>query len=251
VRKIIFFLIFMFMLPIIAVSSEAIHWGFQKGSDEKQAEAGKNLDDMLVKYDSFYKGSPDKKVVYLTFDNGYENGHTKTILDTLKKEKVPAAFFVTGHYVESASDLIKRMVKEGHIVGNHSWHHYDLTSVSSSTLIEEIKLVEKEVARMTTQKKTKYVRPPRGIFSENVLKTAQKEGYTHVMWSLAYVDWYADQPKGKQYAYDEIMKQIHPGAVIMLHSVSKDNAEALPDVIRDLKKQGYTFQSLSKLAGAQ
>lgn len=249
-KQFILFVVFLFMLPVIAVSSEAIHWGFQKGADGRPAEAGGQLDQMLAEYNSFYKGSPKKKVVYLTFDNGYENGHTNTILDTLKKEKVPAAFFITGHYVESAPELVKRMVKEGHIIGNHSWHHYDLTSVPGSTVIEEMKLVEDQVAKLTAQKKTPYVRPPRGIFSENVLKTAEKAGYTHVMWSLAYVDWYADQPKGKDYAYNEIMKQIHPGAVIMLHSVSKDNAEALPDVIRDLKKKGYTFKSLDHLAGA-
>ena len=228
-------------------SNKAIHWGIKRSTDGKPAEAGKAWDDLLAKHGAFYKTDPTKKEIYLTFDNGYENGFTKKVLDILNKEQVPAAFFVTGHYLESAPDLVKRMANEGHIVGNHSWSHPDLTRVSDEKILEELEKVRKKTEELTGNKTMTYMRPPRGIFSERTMAIAKGQGYTHAFWSLAYVDWKTEQQKGAQYAYDNIMKQIHPGAVILLHTVSKDNAEALEKVIKDLKKQGYTFKSLDDL----
>ncbi|WP_442600286.1 delta-lactam-biosynthetic de-N-acetylase [Neobacillus sp. D3-1R] len=221
-----------------------IHWGFKKSKDGNGADAGKVLEKILEKHSAFYKGDPDKKYLYLTFDNGYENGYTEQILDVLKKEKVPATFFVTGHYLESADDIVQRMVDEGHIIGNHSWYHPDLTKVSDERLKEELEKVRAETEAITGQKGMAYLRPPRGIFSERTMALAKELGYTHVFWSLAFVDWYTDQQKGAQYAYDNIMRQAHPGAIMLLHTVSKDNADALEKVIQDLKKQGYQFKSL-------
>ncbi|RAK19199.1 peptidoglycan-N-acetylmuramic acid deacetylase [Anoxybacillus vitaminiphilus] len=230
-----------------AISNKAIHWGFKRSENHKPPSAGKELDDLLAKYDAFYLGNTSKKEIYLTFDNGYENGYTAKILDVLKEKNVPATFFVTGHYLKSAPDLVKRMVKEGHIVGNHSWHHPDLTQVSDEKLREELESVRKKTAELTGQKTMNYLRPPRGIFSERTIAAARELGYYHVFWSLAFVDWHTDQQKGWQYAYNNIMKQIHPGAILLLHTVSKDNAEALAKVIDDLRKQGYTFKSLDDL----
>ncbi len=227
-----------------AVSNMPIHWGFKKAVNEQPAEAGSQLDGLLEKYGGFYKGNPKSKTLYLTFDNGYENGYTSKILAVLKKEKVPATFFVTGHYLESASDLVKQMVKDGHIVGNHSWHHPDFTAVSDERLKEELEKVRVKTKELTGQKEMKYVRPPRGILSERTLALAKEEGYTHVLWSLAFVDWNVNQQRGWQYSYDNIMKQAHPGAVILLHTVSKDNADALEKAIKDLKKKGYKFKNL-------
>ena len=139
------------------------------------------------------------------------------------------------------------MANEGHIVGNHSWSHPDLTRVSDEKILEELEKVRKKTEELTGNKTMTYMRPPRGIFSERTMAIAKGQGYTHAFWSLAYVDWKTEQQKGAQYAYDNIMKQIHPGAVILLHTVSKDNAEALERVIQDLKKQGYTFKSLDDL----
>lgn len=228
-------------------SNSAIHWGFKKGGNGKPAEAGKTLDDLLEKYGAVYKGDPNKKDIYLTFDNGYENGYTAKVLDVLKKEQVPAAFFITGHYLESEPELVKRMAKEGHIIGNHSWFHPDLTQVSDERLKSELEKVRAETEKLTGQKQMAYLRPPRGIFSERTLELAKQQGYTHVFWSLAFIDWHVDQQKGWKYSYDSIMKQIHPGAILLLHTVSKDNAEALEKVIKDLKKQGYQFKSLDDL----
>jgi len=250
-KKLIFFItaagIFLHTTAGAAASDSAIHWGFQRAKNEQPPDAGQELNRLLEKYDAVYLGSRDKKDIYLTFDNGYENGYTEKILDVLKKEKVPAVFFVTGHYLLSAPDLVKRMVKEGHTIGNHSWSHPDFTATSDEKIREELRKVKEETARLTGQKEMVYLRPPRGIFSERTLKVAKEEGYIHVFWSLAYVDWHRDRQRGWRYAYDSIMKQIHPGAVILLHSVSKDNADALEKVIRDLKQRGYTFQSLDAL----
>jgi peptidoglycan-N-acetylmuramic acid deacetylase len=230
-----------------AVSNKAIHWGFKRSENHKPPSAGKELDQLLAKYDAFYLGNPNKKEIYLTFDNGYENGYTAKILDVLKEKKVPATFFVTGHYLDTAPDLVKRMVKEGHIVGNHSWHHPDLTQVSNERLRKELESVRKKTEELTGQKGMMYLRPPRGIFSERTMAVARELGYYHVFWSLAFVDWQTNNQKGWKYAYDNIMKQIHPGAVLLLHTVSKDNADALAKVIDDLRKQGYTFKSLDDL----
>ncbi|MFD1708298.1 delta-lactam-biosynthetic de-N-acetylase [Siminovitchia sediminis] len=240
----LFFLVFSQVYTAEALSNHPIHWGFKKGSDGKQAEAGEAYDELLEKYDAFYKGNPEEKVLYLTFDNGYENGYTEKILDILKQEKVPAAFFVTGHYLESAPELAKRMVQEGHIIGNHSWSHPDMTQISEEKIQEELERVKQKTAALTGQTDMQYLRPPRGILSERTLSVAREQGYIHVLWSLAFKDWQTDQQKGWKYAYDNIMRQVHPGAVILLHTVSKDNAEALEQVIQDLKKDGYTFKSL-------
>jgi peptidoglycan-N-acetylmuramic acid deacetylase len=142
---------------------------------------------------------------------------------------------------------VKRMVKEGHIVGNHSWHHPDLTQVSNERLRKELESVRKKTEELTGQKGMMYLRPPRGIFSERTMAVARELGYCHVFWSLAFVDWQTNNQKGWKYAYDNIMKQIHPGAVLLLHTVSKDNADALAKAIDDLRKQGYTFKSLDDL----
>ncbi|WP_407691420.1 delta-lactam-biosynthetic de-N-acetylase [Robertmurraya mangrovi] len=230
-----------------AVSNKPIHWGFKKAANEQPPDAGKELNELLEKYDGFYLGDTSKKEIYLTFDNGYENGYTGKILDVLKKENVPATFFVTGHYLQSASDLVVRMAKEGHIVGNHSYYHPDLTQVDDERLFKELEKVREEAEKITGEKNMMYLRPPRGVMSERTLKLAKEKGYIHVMWSLAFVDWYTDNQKGWQYAYDNIMKQIHPGAILLLHTVSKDNADALEKVIQDLKKKGYTFKSLDDL----
>ncbi|MCF2647304.1 delta-lactam-biosynthetic de-N-acetylase [Niallia sp. Sow4_A1] len=235
-------------LPVLAnVSNKPLSWGFKKGVNEQPAEAGKELDELLEKYGAYYKDTSEKKVLYLTFDNGYENGYTGKILDILKKEKVPATFFVTGHYLKSAPDLVKRMAAEGHIIGNHSYHHPDFTQVSDEKLKQELESVVTETEALTGKKGMTYLRPPRGIFSERTLKLAKELGYTQVFWSLAFVDWKTDQQKGWQYSYDNIMKQVHPGCILLLHTVSKDNADALEQAIKDLKKRGYTFKSLDDL----
>lgn len=231
----------------VAESNSPHSWGFKKGNNGMPAEAGNVYDAMILKYGSLYKGDPSKKDIYLTFDNGYENGFTEKVLDVLKKQHVPATFFVTGHYLNSAPDLVKRMVKEGHIVGNHSWHHPDMTRITNEKIRDELEMVREKTEQLTGQKTMNYLRPPRGVFSERSMAVAKEEGYLHIFWSLAFKDWEVDRQKGAQYSYDQVMKQIHPGAILLLHTVSKDNADALELIIKDLKKQGYRFKSLDDL----
>lgn len=249
-RFIIPFVILLFLFPLLAageVSNSPVHWGFQKSKNHQPPTAGPKLDSMIAKYGSFYMGDTSKKDIYLTFDNGYEKGYTGKILDVLKKHKVPATFFVTGHYLLDQPVLVNRMVNEGHIIGNHSWHHPDLTKISDEKLKEELDSVRTKVEGMTKQKGMNYLRPPRGIFSERVLSLSKKMGYETVFWSLAFVDWKTDQQRGWEYAYNNMMSQIHPGAILLLHTVSRDNAEALDKAIADLEKQGYQFKSLDDL----
>lgn len=229
-----------------SVSNKPIHWGFKRAVNEQPAEAGEEYDQLLAKYDAFYKGNPDKKTLYLTFDSGYENGYMPQILDVLKKQKVPATFFVTGHFLESQPDLAKRIVKEGHIIGSHSYYHPDFTAVSDERIRRELKMVKDKTKEITGQKEIKYLRPPRGVFSERTMQVAKEEGYRHVFWSLAFVDWYVNNQRGWQYSYDNIMSRIHPGCILLLHSISKDNADALEKAIQDLKKKGYKFKSLDE-----
>ncbi|MCM3442664.1 delta-lactam-biosynthetic de-N-acetylase [Metabacillus halosaccharovorans] len=243
----LFCLLFLTINTAQAASNKPIHWGFKKSQNHEPASAGKELDELLAKYGSFYMGDTSKKEIYLTFDNGYENGYTEKVLDVLKERKVPATFFVTGHYLDTEPDLVKRMVDEGHIVGNHSWYHPDLTTQSDSEFKKELESVRLKVEELTDQKGMSYLRPPRGIFSERVMADAKELGYTSVFWSLAFVDWKVNDQKGWRYSYDNIMKQIHPGCILLLHTVSKDNAEALDNAIVELRKQGYTFKSLDDL----
>lgn len=232
---------------IAPTSTFAYSWGMMKGKNGNPAQAGQKFDEMLPKYEALYLGDTSKKDIYLTFDNGYENGYTGQILDVLKKHRTPATFFVTGHYLKTAPELVKRMVKEGHIVGNHSWTHPDMTVLSDGAIKSELRRVKEETERLTGQKTMNYLRPPRGIFNERTMTAAKEEGYYHIFWSLAYKDWIVNEQKGAAYAHAEVLKQIHPGAILLIHTVSKDNADALDSIITDLKKQGYVFKSLDDL----
>ncbi|QTM98337.1 delta-lactam-biosynthetic de-N-acetylase [Sediminibacillus dalangtanensis] len=226
--------------------AEGYGWGYKKNSNHQPPEVGK-YDTILEDNGGYYLDKSGEKVIYLTFDNGYEQGYTDKILDVLKKKDVPAAFFVTGHYVDSSPELVKRMVDEGHIVGNHSYHHPDFTKLSKKKMKEELDKLQSAVAKISDQKTMQYVRPPKGTFTEQSIKWANELGYIHMFWSLAFVDWNTNSQKGWQSAYQQVIDQVHPGAVILLHTVSEDNAEALEYMIDDMRKQGYTFKSLDDL----
>ncbi|MGC4376992.1 delta-lactam-biosynthetic de-N-acetylase [Fictibacillus sp. Mic-4] len=233
------------------VSNKRFEWYFERKGNEVPPTTDKKYLSLIKKYDSLFIGDTSKKDIYLTFDNGYENGYTDDVLNTLKAKKVPATFFVTGHYLKTNPDLIKRMVKEGHIVGNHSYHHPDMTTVSNERLKEELEKVKEDYTKITGKTDMHYLRPPRGVFSERTVAEAKKLGYTHVFWSLAFLDWERDRQRGWEYAYKNVMKQIHPGCILLLHSVSRDNSEALGKIIDDLRKKGYTFKSLDDLRAGQ
>ncbi|KGX90300.1 delta-lactam-biosynthetic de-N-acetylase [Pontibacillus marinus] len=229
-----------------AYGDNSYGWGYEKRGNHKPPKTG-FYGDLLNKYGGYHIDPSGEKVLYLTFDNGYEQGYTDDILDVLKEKEVPATFFVTGHYIKSAEELVQRMVNEGHIVGNHSWSHPDFSKMSKDRIKNELVKVEQSVANITDQDSMKYLRPPRGTFSERSLAISEELGYINMFWSLAFVDWHTKGQKGWKYAYDSVMKQVHPGAIMLLHTVSEDNAKALERIIEDLQKQGYTFKSLDDL----
>ena len=202
----------------------------------------------LKKYDAAYVGDPEEKVLYLTFDAGYENGCTEKILDILQKHDVPAAFFLVGNYIEKNADLVRRMVNEGHIVGNHTMHHYDMSKISdAATFQKELEDLEALFTSVTGKALPKYYRPPQGIYSEKNLQMAQKLGYKTVFWSLAYVDWNNDSQPSAQQAFDKLLPRIHNGAVILLHSTSQTNAEILEQLLTRYKEMGYRYAPITEL----
>ena len=202
---------------------------------------------ILQRQQAIFLGNTNSKELYLTFDNGYENGFTPRILDILRDKQVPAVFFVTGHFVKDQAELVQRMAKEGHLIGNHSWSHPDLSQVGAERIRGEMDKVRQAVAELTGGQEMKFMRPPRGIFSDRMLSVCRELGYTGVFWSVAYKDWDVNSQRGGQYAYDSVMSQLHPGAVILLHSVSRDNVEALGRIIDAARSQGYEFKSLNEL----
>lgn len=204
--------------------------------------------DQLKKYDAAYLGSTGEKVLYLTFDAGYENGCTEQILDTLKKHNAPAAFFLVGSYIRQNGDLVRRMVEEGHTVGNHTMHHYDMSKISDpAAFAKELQDLEAVYQEVVGKPMEKYYRPPQGIYSEENLRQAQQLGYKTVFWSLAYVDWKNDDQPTAQTAFGKLLPRTHPGAVVLLHSTSKTNAAILDELLTRWEQQGYRLAPISEL----
>ncbi len=231
----------------VTVSKEITNWGLSFKENGK-APVGNATAKALKEYNSYYVGKDDEKVIYLTFDAGYENGYTASILDTLKKHDVKAAFFLVGHYLEEESELVKRMVEEGHIVGNHTYNHPDMSKISDvESFRKELSSVEELFKQVTGQDMKKYYRPPQGKFNEDNLAMANNMGYKTIFWSLAYVDWYSDKQPTKEQAFNKLIPRIHPGAVVLLHSTSKTNCEILDELLTKWKEEGYTFKTLDDL----
>ena len=202
----------------------------------------------LSRFNAAYLGNTKEKVLYLTFDAGYENGCTEKILDILKKHQVPGAFFLVGHYMEKNADLVRRMVEEGHIVGNHTMHHKDMSQLSDKdAFAKELTDLETLFREITGKELPKYYRPPQGIYSQENLRMAKDLGYQTVFWSLAYVDWNNNAQPTHEEAFQKLLPRTHNGAVVLLHSTSQTNAEILDELLTKWKEQGYTFASIDKL----
>jgi len=234
--------------PVTLVKAKDVSWGIpKKGPNEVQPYPGAEYDLIVRDNDAYYIGNPEDNAVYLTFDCGYENGNLPAILDALQEANVPALFFLTGHFMESEPELVLRMVKEGHLVGNHTYDHPNLTKVSKERFISELTRAEEKFTEITGQQMAKYLRPPEGVFNQEMLDWATEMGYYTILWSLAYVDWHVDKQKGAQHAHDQVMSRIHPGAIILLHSTSSDNAQAMEEIIPSIRKSGFEFKSLQYL----
>ncbi len=236
-------------LPIIdpdnlrGLSTTVHNHSFGVSKDGLPHEISVNNQKLYEKYGGLCLDTSGEKVIYLTFDCGYENGCTGRILDTLKEKNVPAAFFVTLSHVKSNPDLIARMINEGHIVGNHSDTHPNFSTISRTRMVQEIQNLDNYL-RTSFGYSAPYFRFPEGACSENALELVQSIGFKSVFWSTAYADWDVNNPKGKQYAFDTVTSRLHPGCVLLLHAVSYDNAEALGDIIDYARAQGYVFKSL-------
>lgn len=226
---------------------ETASWGLSFPT-EGAPSVGNVSNGKLKEYGGAYIGNSEEKKIYLTFDAGYENGVTEKILDVLQKHDVPAAFFLVGNYLEQEPELVKRMVAEGHTVGNHTYHHYDMSKISNEeTFRKELEDLEALFYQVTGKKMEKYYRPPQGCYSEENLKMAQSMGYHTVFWSLAYVDWINDKQPTPQEAFSKLIPRIHNGAVVLLHSTSATNGEILDELLTRWKDLGYTFGTLEEL----
>ena len=236
-----------YLQPEPAVAAASTDWGLSFQS-EGAAPIGNATAAELSAYNAYYVGDTSKKVIYLTFDAGFENGNTPAILDALKKHNAPACFFLVGNYIETAPDLVQRMVDEGHLVGNHTWSHPDMSKISDpAAFSEELGKLEDAYQSLIGKPLPKLYRPPQGKYSAENLQQAQSLGYTSVFWSLAYVDWYTDNQPTAEQAFTKLMPRIHPGAIVLLHSTSSTNASILDELLTKWESSGYTFGSLTDL----
>lgn len=246
-KKIISFLLALCFISAPASLAAGGNWGLGFGNSGEPPRGNASAEE-LSKYDAYYIGDTGEKKIYLTFDAGYENGYTAQILDVLRDKEVPAAFFLVGTYISGNPELVNRMVNEGHIVGNHTTTHPDMSAISDMpSFKKELEDTENAFLAATGQEMPKYYRPPRGVFSTDNLKMAQELGYKTVFWSLAYVDWIVDDQPTHDAAFGKLLPRIHNGAVVLLHSTSKTNTEILAKLIDEYRAMGYTFESLENL----
>lgn len=230
------------------LSTKEYEWYSYRQKGAAFPEAPKETSKFLSKYPCYYLGDTSSKVLYLTFDEGYENGYTNNILDILKKHNIKAAFFVVKPYITSNPDLIKRMVNEGHLVCNHSSHHRSMASIQDKQEFnKELSEVEESFENVTGKKMPKYFRPPMGKYSELSLSYTKDYNYKTIFWSLAYDDWKINNQPSAEFAKDKILSRVHNGSIMLLHAVSKTNTQILDSVITELENQGYTFKSLDEL----
>ena len=250
--------VFIFVLNFIPIvihadnDTKSYNWYCVHRSDHMQPLCDSSMR-FIEEYNGYYVDkkhgdTSEEKVIYLTFDAGYENGNISLILDTLKEENVPAAFFILSNLIYKEPELVKRMSKEGHLVCNHTSRHKDMSFASDiDTFKAELETLEKVYREQTGLEMAKYYRPPEGKFSKLNMEMANKLGYKTIFWSFAYADWDNDHQMSQEAAKKKILSNIHNGAVLLLHPTSATNAKILGDVIRILKSEGYRFGTLDEL----
>lgn len=232
---------------IPTASTSESNWGLSFQEEGKPPVANTTVEE-LKQFDAYYMQNTEENNIYLTFDCGYENGNTAPILDALKKHNAPATFFIVGNFLSTSPDLVRRMTEEGHTVGNHTFHHPDMSKISSiDAFSKELKDLENLYKETTGKEMVKYYRPPQGKYSESNLKMAQDLGYQTFFWSLAYVDWYQDKQPSSEEAFQKLLGRIHPGAIVLLHSTSSTNAAILDELLSKWEEMGYQFQPLKYL----
>ena len=229
----------------VALSNKVLKWGILRNNRNQPPAADPGAPELIKRYGGVYVGNTEKKEVFITFDEGYEAGYTSKILDVLKQNSANAVFFITGHYLKQNEALVRRMVDEGHVVGNHTDKHPSLPEVDDQRVKDEVVNLDTDFYRKFGQH-TRFLRAPKGEYSERTLALTQKLGYINMFWSFAYEDWYRDKVRGGNYAYDIVTKNFHNGAIILLHAVSKDNADGLDSIIKFARSNGYEIGDARK-----
>jgi len=229
-----------------SLSNKKHAWGFVRKKDEVRPEFSKAYIDVLEDYEGIYAGNSEQKVIYLTFDEGYENGYTASILDTLKEKNCPATFFVTKPYVKQNQELVKRMIDEGHIVGNHTVNHPSMPEVTDDSKLKSEITGLHDYVKDLFDFDMEFLRPPKGEYSERTVAISKDLGYRTVLWSSAYDDWDVKKQGRLEYARGMILNYVHNGCVMLLHAVSKDNTELLGEVIDEIRNRGYEIKPLSE-----
>lgn len=235
-----------------SLSSKAHDWGYTKSKKHMIPTISKETIKWLKEYDGYYVNNTKEKIIYLTFDLGYENGYTTKILDVLKKHEVKATFFVCKAFIDSNPKGVKRMVKEGHVVANHTVNHLPFYDLSEKKLRSELKSVEDAYKKVTHKKMVKVVRPPGGGYSEKSLALTQKLGYTSIFWSIALPnDWNLKKQPSKETTLALFKDQHHKGAIVLLHGVSPAVANNLDTMLTQLKKAGYEFRLITDMTESE
>ena len=227
------------------LDNSKIEWGIKRESNHNQPDLGKKNKELIEKYNEFAMGNSEKNYIYLTFDLGYEAGYTENILNTLKENNITATFFITDHYINTASEIVQKMIDNRNIIGNHTKNHFSMPNLTEKQIKTELMdlhstMLEKFGYEM------KYMRPPKGEYSEKSLDITTKLGYIPVMWSFAYADWDEKKQPSQEEGINKIMQNVHSGEIMLLHATSKTNMEILDTVIKEIKGMGYEFRSLGE-----
>ena len=232
-------------VSIESLTNKKIGWGIKRNNNHTQPDVGSKNKEIMDKYNGLYMGNNQKKLVYLTFDLGYEAGYTSKILEVLKQNNVKATFFITAHYVNTEPELVKQMIDEGHIIGNHTVNHKSMPDCSLDTIKKEVMDLHTSIKEKFNYE-MKFIRPPKGEYSERTVAYTNTLGYTSVMWSFAYDDWDENKQGREEYGKKKILDNLHNGEIILLHATSKDNSKILDDVIKQAKEQGYEFKNIDE-----
>ena len=230
---------------VTGYDNKKIEWGIKRNSNHEQPDLGSKNKELMEKYNGLCIGNNSQKNIYLTFDAGYEAGYTIKILDVLKEKGVSATFFITSHYLNTADEQVKRMIEEGHTIGNHTVNHKCMPEITDEEIEQEVMKLHQAVYEKYNYE-MRYIRPPKGEFSERTLKKCEDLGYKTVMWSFAYCDWDENKQPTIEEGKKKIVNNFHPGEIILLHSNSKTNSEILADIIDEARNQGYEFKTLDE-----
>ena len=225
------------------VSTKKIEWGIKRNDNHEQPDLGSENRKVLEENNGIALGNSESKAIYLTFDEGYEAGYTSQILEILKENDVKATFFLTAHYINTQEELVKQMIDEGHIIGNHTVNHKSMPSLTEEEIKKEVMDLHQSVYEKFGYE-MKYIRPPKGEFSEKTIQVTNSLGYKTVMWSFAYEDWNEEKQPNEENAKEKILNNLHSGEIMLLHGNSKTNTNILDSIIKEAKNMGYEFKSL-------